>query len=360
MLLKILIATGGTGGHIIPALVTARELKRRGHDIVFAGVFRQGGSRLSAEGFEFYEISAKGFSAKSVSALGSFFTASLKSFFECGKILRKVRPDVVAGFGGYGSFWVVFAAVLQGFPTMIQEQNVLPGKANKLLSFFVKKIAVGFDAAKRSLPEGKTIVTGCPLRPILTHFERSAILAQFSLPEGSPVILVLGGSQGSRRINEEMLRVAVVLKNKATFSVMHICGEEDVEKCKTAYQQAGIHHCVFGFTDEIDKAYAIADVAVSRCGAMTLTELAAYGLRTIFIPYPYAGGHQRENARVLAQTGMSIIIDEKDLTIDKLSAALLSMLTQNKSKEETLHAYRGIYRPDAAGVLADEIERLKS
>ena len=288
-----------------------------------------------------------------------FLTASAKSFFESVNVLKKVRPDVVAGFGGYGSFWVVFAAVLQGFPAMIQEQNVKPGKANKLLSFFAKRIAVGFDAAKGSLPAGKTAVTGCPLRPIKTEFDRSAIFAQFGLPEGVPVVLALGGSQGSRRINEEMLHATVALKGNITFSIIHICGEQDVDKCKAAYASAGIPHCVLGFTDEIDKAYAVADLAVSRSGAMTVTELAAFALPAIFIPYPYAGGHQRENAAVLAQTTMSVIIDEKDLTAGSLSAALLKMLGQKRPKDEITKAYQGIYRPNAAALLADEIEGLK-
>jgi UDP-N-acetylglucosamine--N-acetylmuramyl-(pentapeptide) pyrophosphoryl-undecaprenol N-acetylglucosamine transferase len=359
--MKILIATGGTGGHIIPALVTARELKRRGHDIVFAGVFRHAGSKLKDEGFDYHEISAKGFSTRSFSALAAFFVASVKSFFESVKILKQVKPDAVAGFGGYGSFWVVFAAVGQGFPTMIQEQNVKPGKANKLLSFFVKRIAVGFADAEKSLPAKKTVVTGCPLRPIKTQFDRRAILAQFGLAdaEGVPVILALGGSQGSLKINDEMIRAAVALKDKVAFSMIHICGEKDVEKCKAAYQSAGIRHCVLGFTDEIDKAYAIADLAVSRSGAMTVTELAAFGLPVIFIPYPYAGGHQRENAMVLAKTGLSVILDEKDLTADSLLVAILDLLKQKKTKDEMNQAYRGIYRPNAAVLLADEAERLK-
>lgn len=360
--MKILIATGGTGGHIIPSLVTARELKSRGHTIVFAGVFQksQAGSKLKAEGFDYYEISAKGFSTRSPAVFFAFLTASIRSFIESMNILKQVRPDVVAGFGGYGSFWVVFAAVLQGFPAMIQEQNVKPGKANKLLSFFTKRIAVGFDAARGSLPSGKMVVTGCPLRPIKTQFDRSAILAQFGLPERVPVILALGGSQGSRRINEEMLKAALVLKGQVNFSIIHICGEQDVDKCKAAYGSAGIPHCVLGFTDEIDKAYAVADLAVSRSGAMTVTELAAFALPTIFIPYPYAGGHQRDNAAVLAQTTMSVIIDEKDLTAGSLTDALLKMLGHKRPKDEIVKAYQGIYRPNAAALLADEIEGLKS
>ncbi len=357
--LKILIATGGSGGHIVPALVTADELKRRGHQIIFAGVFRQSGEKIRSAGFEYFEISAKGFSLRSPLAVVDFFVASVKSFVESSGIIQKVNPDIVVGFGGYGAFFLVLAAVLQKIPVIIHEQNVVPGKANYLLSFFVRKIAVGFKQAENSLPSQKVVVTGCPARPLLKGLDRDTILKEWGFVQGVPIILVLGGSQGRRRINAVFLKAAEVLKAKINVSVIHLCGTADVEICKAAYQKLGVSHWVASFTDEIIKAYTVADLVVSRAGAMTITELAAFALPAILIPYPYAGGHQRENAFVLTQTKVSRLIDEKDLTPEVLKNAIEELLASAMTKEQITKAYENIYRPDAAFVLADEIERLK-
>lgn len=354
--MKILLATGGSGGHIFPALVTAQELRSRGHEIIFAGVFRQSGSTIKAAGFSYFEISAKGFSpANSI----VFFFAAIKSFFESVRILKQIRPDIVVGFGGYGAFPVVMAGALQGIPTLIQEQNVVPGKANKVLAVFVKKIAVGFEQALKYFPSDKAVLTGCPCRPITDQSNRLAILKNFGLPEGVPVILVLGGSQGSRRINAEVICVVKELKDKLTFGIIHICGENDIKNCTTFYQNLGIAHCVLSFTDEIDKAYRLADIVISRAGAMTVTELAAFALPAILIPYPYAGGHQRENALVLTNGHASQLIDEKDLTAPLLTKTVIEMLHRKMNKDEIEKLYSGVYRPDAAKRLADEIENLK-
>ncbi|MCB9772047.1 MAG: undecaprenyldiphospho-muramoylpentapeptide beta-N-acetylglucosaminyltransferase [Candidatus Omnitrophica bacterium] len=354
--MKILLATGGSGGHIFPALVTAQELRSRGHEIVFAGAFRQSGSTIKAAGFRYFEISAKGFSpANSI----AFFFATIKSFFESVSILKQIRPDIVVGFGGYGAFPVVMAGALQGIPTMIQEQNVVPGKANKVLSVFVKRIAVGFEQALKYFPSEKAVLTGCPCRPIADHLDRLANLKSFGLPEGVPVILVLGGSQGSQRINAEFIRVIKELKDKLTLGIIHICGDKDAKDCKITYEGMSIAHCVFSFTDEIDKAYSVADLVISRAGAMTVTELAAFALPAILIPYPYAGGHQRENALVLTQGHVSHLVDEKDLTSALLTSTVLEMMNRKMTKDEIAKLYSGIYRPDAAKRLSDEIENLK-
>ncbi len=354
--MKILLATGGSGGHIFPALVTAQELKQRGHHVAFAGVFKQSGSTIEAAGFKYFEIPAKGFYRHSPML---FLAAAGKSFFQSLRIFKQFKPDIVAGFGGYGAFPVVMAGILQGFPTIVQEQNVVPGKANKVLFPFVKKFAVGFEQAKKSFPAQKVVVTGCPTRRITRGFDRLALLQGFGLQDGLPIILVLGGSQGSRRINKDFTETVTALKTKRVFSVIHICGEFDAPGCKTFYEKAGVDHCVFSFTDEIDKAYSIADLVVSRAGAMTVTELAAFALPAILIPYPYAGGHQKENALVLTQTRVSRLLEEKDLTPDILAKMILEMLDEKMTKDTIIQSYKGIYRADAVVRLADEIERLK-
>jgi UDP-N-acetylglucosamine--N-acetylmuramyl-(pentapeptide) pyrophosphoryl-undecaprenol N-acetylglucosamine transferase len=358
--LKIVLATGGSGGHIFPALVTAQQLKSRGHEIIFAGSFKHSGAKIQSAGFKYFEIHAKGFSMRSPLAVFQFILAAAQSFFESQHILRQIKPQIVVGFGGYGAFTIVLAAFLQRIPTMIQEQNVVPGKANRLLSFVARRIAVGFKEAQSRFPASKVLVTGCPARALPAVIDRNGAFENFGFAQGLKIIFVLGGSQGSRRINAEFIKAAERLKAKMNFGVIHLCGANDVELCKAAYQRLGIAHWVASFTDEIFKAYAIADLVVSRSGAMTVTELAAFCLPAILIPYPYAGGHQRENALVLTKTKASCLIDEKDLTTDVLEKALSQMLTNPIPKEQIKIAYEGIYRPDAAFVLADEIERLKA
>lgn len=357
--MKILLATGGSGGHIFPALVTAKELRRRGHDIVFGGVFRQNVSRISAEGFPYVEIKAKGLSTDSPIAIVSFSWATFVSLIESVRMLKEIRPDIVVGFGGYGSFSLVLTAALKGIPTILQEQNVVPGKANRVLSFFAKKIAVGFESAKNNFPPGKVYVSGCPSRAIDFNFDRTGALKMFGLPEGIPVILVAGGSQGSHKINEEFLNILGQLRNKISFGVIHICGTKDFPGVKVAYENSGVPHAVFDFTGQIDKAYALADLVISRAGAMTVTELAAFAVPAILIPYPHAGGHQRNNARVLSDTGVSRLIDEKDLYPDLLEKTVLEMLAHKKEKAEIQKCYEGIFKADAAERLVDLIEGVK-
>ena len=357
--MKILIATGGSGGHIFPALVTAKELKARKHTVVFAGALGRNGVKITEAGFQFFEIDSKGFSNKSLKTILSFISAQMTSLSQSFQALKKLKPDVVIGYGGYGAFPVVLAAVLRGYPTMIHEQNVVPGKANKVLSSLVKRIAVSFSDAVKNFPANKTVFTGGPCRPLKTEIDRNAILQQFGLQSGRSTILVLGGSQGSHRINTEFLSIIPDLKNKVFCQVVHLTGEKDFAECKAKYAGLGIPTCVLSFSDDIEKIYGITDVVISRAGAMTVTELAAYALPSILIPYPYAGGHQSANAAVLAQRKGSRLIEEKDLTPEILQEGILKMLSEKMSKEELSRSYEGIYHPDAGVKLADEVEKLK-
>lgn len=190
--MKILLATGASGGHIFPALVTAHELKQRGHSVVFGGVLKQAGAKIQLAGFECFEISAQGFSTRSLKTMIVFFGGVIKSLIESWRILNQVKPDSVVGFGGYGAFSLVMVAVLQRIPTMIQEQNVVPGKANRILSLFVKKIAVGFQSAQSRFSAKKVLLTGCPCRVLAQNLDRQSILAEFGLSEEMPILVVLG------------------------------------------------------------------------------------------------------------------------------------------------------------------------
>lgn len=354
--MKILISTGGSGGHIFPALMTARVLRERGHTIVFAGSFGKNIIKVEQAGYECFEIPGRGFAWRKFLP---FLKATVGAILKANAVISRVDPDVVIGFGGYGSFAIVTAGILRAKPCMTHEQNVVPGKANKVLGFFVKRIAVSFDKASNHFSKKKIVFVGCPARPIKISENREGLLKGFGLVEGRKTILALGGSLGSHAINQEFVKAVAQLKDKYPLQVIHLTGAQDLEECQREYKKLGVLACVFGFTDEIDKAYSIADLVVSRAGAMTVTEIAAYGLPAIMIPYPYAGGHQRENAKVLCERRGAILLEQEQMLAGVLKLHMDDLLSSNLSKSDILKWRAGIYQPQAAVLLANEVEHLK-
>lgn len=353
--MKILIATGGSGGHIVPALNTAFALREQGHTVYFAGVFGLWRSRVQEAGFSVREISSRGFSGRSPLTLVVFAIATVKAIFESLLILRQVKPQRVAGFGGYGAFPVVLAAACLGYPTVIHEQNVVPGKANAVLARLVRKVAISFAAAAKYYPAGKAVLTGCPIRPVAALDGRAVIARHFGLQAEKTTLVLLGGSQGSHRLNSEFIRALLAVKGAFDIQVIHICGEKDYPEMEAQYAKIGIPFRLFRFTDEMEKVYLIADLAISRSGAMTVTELAAFGVRALLVPYPHAGGHQRENALVLTAANAARLIEEKDVSASVLARNIEELLKDRLSREEVVKRCNGIYRPDAAVRLAEII-----
>lgn len=353
--MKILIATGGSGGHIFPALSTAVQLRALGHQVVFTGTPGLATEKISRERFDFISLCAKGISFSSPRRLFSSLGCMIRALFQALRILKSQHPDVVAGFGGYGAFPVVLAAALSRYPTLIHEQNVVPGKANYVLSKIVKKIAVSFSASKKHFNARKTVLTGCPCRAQRKSVNNDELLEKFGLDKGKKTILVLGGSQGSHKINEEFLKAVPLLKKDLEFQVIHLSGKNDYLKLKEAYRGLDVRVCLFDFYDAVEEVYALADLVVSRCGAVTVTEIILFELPCILIPYPFAGGHQRENARVLSEAGAGKIIDEKDITALRLTQEMADILRDKAFKERIPGRINGIIFPDAAVRLANEI-----
>lgn len=355
--MKIVIATGGTGGHIFPALETALELRRGNHEVVFVGVFGKLKLVLSENGFAWRDICAKGLS-----------TASLKKFLESCfcmgqaviqslRILKTERPDVVCGFGGYGAFAVVLSAVFLRRRAMIHEQNVVPGKANAVLSRFVRKIAVSFQESEGHFPRGKTVLTGCPCHAAGIQETRQDILRSFGLLETRPTLLVLGGSQGSHKINEVVLETVASRENRSSLQVLHIAGDLDYAAVKSRYKALGVEVRLFDFFKDMEKLYTAADVVISRSGAVTVMELLAFGLPAVLVPHPGAGGHQKKNAELLSRLGLARIINDHELNPATLANALDGFLHEKPSEQARAKA-REFFVPDAARRVADEIVSL--
>ena len=360
-MMKILIATGGTGGHIYPALVTAQELRRRGSQVVFIGAFGAAEEKIRDAGFECISIAARGFVSKGAVQKTAAACAMAVALCRCVGILRRVRPDAVLGFGGYSSFPAVAAGIMSGIPTMLHEQNALPGEANKFLGKFVRRVAVGFKDAARCFSSDKVVWTGNPLRPFDVSIARAAAHAELGLDPSLSTVLVFGGSQGSRAINGCVVEVFSDIPEGVDLQVIHITGKDDFSRVRDRYRALGVKALVREYMDHIALAYAAADLVVGRSGAGTVTELGLLGVPAVLIPYPGAQDHQKYNARVLERMGTASIIEEKSLRQGILRDKIFSQLKRDLdgiSRAGNREKLKGDFVSDGAQRLCDELLRL--
>ncbi len=355
---RIIIATGGTAGHLFPAIQLAKELQHKNHDIFFLGSFGTCIEQLIGAGFHFENLYAKGLKVGNLKDFlisgFSILNASIKSI----KFLMSFKPHVVIGFGGYGAFPVVFSAAVLGYPTMIHEQNVIPGRANAILAKIVRKIAVSFRESEKCFNRQKTVFTGYPVSIQKKILTKEDCYREFKLKENIKTILIFGGSQGSHIINEIGIQTFKVLKEQGlNFQVLHATGEKDYEFSKRQYENLAIPHFLSPFINNMPAAYQIADVVISRSGAGTVTELGIYKVPSILIPYPYAGGHQRENALVLVKNASACMIEENDLSVNVLKDQIIRILNKEKDPEATADS-NGIFLTNSTSRLVQEVESL--
>lgn len=335
---KIIIAAGGTGGHLYPGLMLARELKKRGADTLF--IIRSADPAkniLENEKVSYSEIPIRGMPRKMSLQFFTFIYRLIRSFFLSVKLLREACPDAVVGMGGYISFPVVIAAVYTGIPVLIHEQNYIPGFSNRLLSYVTGTVALSFDASIKYFRRMKTVVTGNPVRSELFDVEPSAAYAALNLDPSRFTVLVFGGSQGAsglNRITAESLAHLAHVKDKIQF--IHLSGVKDVKWVTDEYNNRGFKSRVFDYMHEMGTTLAAADLVICRSGATTVAELALLKKKAILVPYPHAtADHQWYNASLLAATGQAEVIREKDLTPSLLAErikAQLNSFTPGKSK----------------------------
>lgn len=349
--MKFIFATGGTAGHIFPALEVASLLKNDGHEIIFMGALQLALDKIKRRGFAYEMIEVYGFSKN----IFKFLVSIVKACCFAWQRLKNLKPDAVVGFGSYSSFPVVFSSILLRYPTLIHEQNVIPGKANKVLSWGVNKIAVSFAKSRDFFNSSKTIVTGCPTRVFEEPANRKEVLQKYQLRENTLTILVMGGSQGSHAVNEAFVEVSGSLKEHIDFQVIHLTGPKDFEWVKEKYERMGVNACVRIFVDAMHEIYSVADLVISRAGAVTVTELGVFHVPAILIPYPFAQGHQKENALVLCGAETAYMIEEKNLTVPVLRDRILTMHGKRWTKEEIQEKLKGIIYPDASVRVAKEV-----
>ena len=349
----------GTGGHLYPGVAVAQEIRRRhpAARVVFAGTGRDLEVRALAQlGFDLERVHSAGLKGKSAGAIIRALAVLPLNAWDAWRLITRVGPHLVIGLGGYSSGAVVLLAALRGIPTLVLEQNVVPGITNRLLARVATAAAVSHEIV---LPHfhGKGFVSGNPVR---TSFFEPAAPAAPAAPGAGGHLLVLGGSQGAHAINVAMMAAAPSLvAAPASVRVTHQTGGPDHAEVQRAYAQAGLTARVEPYLEEMAVVMRDADLVLCRAGATTLAELAAVGRPAIVVPLPGAADeHQRLNAEALARAGAVEVLPQAELTGQGLADHLLRLLGDPDGRRRMSAAARAFARPDAARTIADRAEQL--
>ncbi|MBZ0158050.1 MAG: undecaprenyldiphospho-muramoylpentapeptide beta-N-acetylglucosaminyltransferase [Alphaproteobacteria bacterium] len=361
-MVKVIIAGGGTGGHLFPGIATAEELRDRGaaRDIVFVGTEHGLEARVvPREGYPLRFVRAEGLVGKSFAKKARALFLFLLSLYDSRRILSSVRPDIVIGVGGYASAGMLLAAHLKGISTLVLEQNSVPGLTNRFLGKFVDAVAVTYQESMDFFPKDKTYLTGNPIRRHILKKEpgkdSDQSYALFHLEKNLFTVFISGGSLGARSINTAMVEALhYLLDLRHTIQFLHQTGEKDHEKVMEAYRRLGFKGMVVPFIYQMAEAYSLADLVVCRAGASTLAELTAVGKPAVLIPYPYAAAnHQEFNARKLEDMGAARVILDRDLNGETLSTTIRTLYADQRARKEMQRASSAFGRGDAAERVAD-------
>ncbi len=353
--MRMLIAGGGTGGHLFPGIALAEEVVTRHpqNSVLFVGTARGLESKvLPQTGFPLELIDAVGLKRKGLSGFLAGLLKLPRALFASMRILRKFDPDVVVGVGGYASGPVVLAAWLLRIPTAIQEQNALPGFTNRVLGHFARATFIAFEEARRRLAGGRIYLLGNPIR--------RAFLDNYLKPHPTAsadrfTILITGGSQGAHVLNDRVAGALELLTDlRDRLFVMHQTGDSDRNAIAERYAKSGISAEVNAFISDMSGVYARADLVVCRAGATTLAELTACKRASILVPFPFAADdHQTVNARALVDAGAAVMIAEQELTPERLATEIRALITDDTLRRQMERAAGTLGRPQAAKEIAD-------
>lgn len=356
-MMKVLIAAGGTGGHIYPGIAVAKEIMRRdpANEVLFVGTARGLEKRIVPEnGFQLSLINSAGL--KNVGLAGKVKGLSVlpRSFLEARRIIRQFRPHVVVGAGGYVSGPVLLMAAIMGVPTLVMDSNALPGFTNRQLARFIERAALTFEEAMPFFGK-KGVVTGNPVRHEFFEVPRKEDSSVFHT-------LIFGGSQGARAINNAVTEALPLLRSLAgRLTLTHQTGEADFEMVREAYKNSAFSGSdVRPFISDIFVEFAKADVIISRAGATTCAEIAAAGRGALMVPLPTAADdHQRRNAEAMQNAGAAKMVLQAELTGERLADELNALIVDREKVKAMAAAAKKIARPDAAAATLDMIEELK-
>jgi UDP-N-acetylglucosamine--N-acetylmuramyl-(pentapeptide) pyrophosphoryl-undecaprenol N-acetylglucosamine transferase len=348
--MRVILAGGGTGGHLFPGLAVAREFQQRDAmtEILFVGTQQGIEARvLPQEGFRLETIPVRGLKGRGVRGVFDALYCVPAALLRSLGVIRKFRPHLIIGLGGYASGPLLLAGKLKGIRCAIMEQNLRPGFTNKILARFVDRVFISYRESIAYFPDGKLLETGNPIRwRRLPNTEKSE---KFTL-------LVFGGSAGAHRLNVAAIEAMNRLTDLASaLRIIHQTGELDFASIKATYATLPFEAEVIPFIDKMDHAYAQADLVLCRAGATTVAELTAFGKAAILVPYPYAiYDHQRWNAQTLQDRGAAEMILDQVLSGEILAARIRSYLSDRGSVERMASAARALGRPEAAARIVDE------
>jgi UDP-N-acetylglucosamine--N-acetylmuramyl-(pentapeptide) pyrophosphoryl-undecaprenol N-acetylglucosamine transferase len=359
--LRVLIAGGGTGGHLFPALALADEIVGRGGTVRFVG---------TAHGLEARAVPQAGYDLDLITVSGlkragpwGLVRGGLKlprALWQSLRLVRAFRPDVVVGVGGYASGPVVLAAFVLGRPTAVLEQNSIPGITNRILGRLCRRAYIALDPARAYFPARRTLLLGNPVRRAI----REAAADGAPLAHALPRLLVVGGSQGAHAVNEQVAgAVEILWQHGHRFALTHQTGTADRDAVAARYAALGAapaQLAVHAFIDDMARAYAQADLVVGRAGATTIAELGVIGRPAVLIPFPHAAdNHQEVNARVLEHAGAARVLLQAELTPARLAEEVWTLVGDTATLDRMAAAMRGLGRPDAAAAIAVDLETLK-
>ena len=351
--MRMMVAGGGTGGHVFPGVALAEEVVGRhpDNDVVFVGTARGLEARVVPEaGFPIELIDVKGLKGKGPVKLLANLLILPRAFLQCLRVLRRWRPDVVVGVGGYASGPVVLAAWMVRIPTAVQEQNAVAGFTNRVLGLFVEAAFTAFPEAGRYFADRKVYQLGNPIRrELMENYMRP------SLQHDRLRVLVFGGSQGAHALNMRMIESLPHLADlRQRIEIVHQTGARDREQVEAGYRACGFAPDVREFITDMSTAYARADLVVCRAGATTLAELTVCKKPSILVPFPRAAdNHQVRNAQSLVEAGAAVMIEEKDLTGEVLAAEIRAILGQPERRDLMARAAGRLGAPQAAGEITD-------
>lgn len=346
--MKAVLAGGGTGGHVIPALAIAQELKTRlGAEVIFIGTSRGIENRLvPISGFELKLIEVGALNRVSFATRLKTMTALPRAVFASSSIISEFKPDIVIGVGGYASGPAMLAAGLRRIPTLIFEPNVVPGFANRIVAPLATAAAVHFQETCRYFR--KCTVTGVPVRQRFFEIQPRQMT-------DNPSLLLFGGSQGSHILNTVLVQSLRELASRVPgLHIVHQTGEKEYESVTKAYLDAGISAEISPFIDNMSAAFANADLLVCRSGASTVAEVTAAGKPALFVPFAGAAdNHQFKNAELLAKNNAALVIEEKDLNTAGFAQAIIALLNDRSRLRSMSDAAKKLSHPNAAAHIAE-------
>ena len=357
MSLSVLIAGGGTGGHLYPGIAVARELLAQRGDahVTFVGTAAGIEAKvLPRERLDLDVIRSAGLKGKSLTSLARGLGLLPFSALDAWQVLSRRRPNAVIGVGGYSSGPVVLLAALRGIPTLLMEQNAAPGLTNRLLARVVDAAAVTYPESLSHF-HGRAFVSGNPVRS--EFFSVGGANEQRDSPPGAARVLVFGGSQGAHAINVAMVEAAPRLAAATPrLAITHQTGERDLEMVRDGYRRAGLEARVEPFLFAMDREMSSADLVVSRAGATTVAELMAAGRAAVLVPLPTAtDDHQRKNAAAVVAHGAARMLEQRDLTGERLAAEIMALAGDDEERRRLAGAARALARPGAARAIVEKV-----